>query len=157
MSTVSGSGTPTTQVRTVMAIAPISASTAQTSTGIPIEGFGWMKVALNVGLMTATATIDLTLEGSDTLGGSYTAISGAVMAQRVAASHASKVWTAEMNLRNTTHKFVRVVATCAAAASVICVVCDLSQADRTERVQAAQLASSPASSPLSSTDTLFSI
>lgn len=152
-----GSGTPSSSARTVMAIAPISASTAQTSTGIPIEGFGWMNVKLLVGLMTATATIDLTLEGSATLGGSYVAITGAVMAQRLAASHASKVWTGEVNLANQSVKFIRVVATCATAASVIAVECELTRPDRTERVQAAQLGSSPAASPLSATDTLFSI
>lgn len=154
---MNGSGTPATKARKVMAIAPISASTAQTSTGIPVEGFDWMDISLLVGLMTATATIDLTIEGSDTLGGSYTAISGGVMAQRLAASHASKIWTGEVNLKNQSYKFIRVVATCATAASVIAVECILTGADRTERVYGAQLGSSPAASPLTSSNTLFSI
>lgn len=152
-----GSGTPSTRARKVMAIAPISASTAQTSTGIPVEGFDWMDIALLVGTMSANATIDLTIEGSSTLGGTYTAITGGVMAQRVAASHASKIWTGEVNLRNTSYKFIRVVATCATAASLIAVECVLTGADRTERVYGTQLGSSPAASPLSATDVLFSI
>ena len=56
------------------------------------------------------------MTGIQPLKASATAITGGVMAQRVAASHASKIWTGEVNLRNTSYKFIRVVATCATAA-----------------------------------------
>lgn len=156
MTTVSGSGTPSTQVRTVMAIVPQSSSAALTSTGIDCLGFSKMKIALLLGAMTATATCDLTVEECDTLGGTYAAVSGAVMAQRLAASHASKVWTADLDLTKR-KRFIRIVSTQATAASLVAVVCDLYGGDRTERIQAAQLGSSPAASPLSSTDVLFSV
>lgn len=164
MSANSGSGTPNASTRKVMAMAPISSSTAQTSTGIDVRGFGWLEVDLLIGTMAGGATIDLTLEGCDTLGGTYAAITGAVMAQRVAASHAAKIWHGMVELgkrpKNTSSvdvNFIRVVATCATAASLIAVECILSNADRTERVQAVQLASSPAATPLTGSDSLFSI
>lgn len=164
MSTLSGRGTPNSATRKVMAIAPISASTAQTSTGIDVRGWDWLEVNLLIGTMAGGATIDLTLEGSDALGGTYTAIAGAVMAQRVAASHASKIFYGMVDLTKRPLSagglqvnFIRVVATCATAASLVAVECILSNADRTERVQAAQLGSSPVAVPIAGTDALFSI
>ena len=156
MTSISGSGTPSTQVRTVMACVPQSASTAITSTGIDCLAFSKMKVSLLLGAMTATATLDLTVEESDVLGSGYAAVTGAVMAQRLAATHASKVWTADLDLTKR-KRYIRIVATCATAASLFAVQCDLFGGNRTETIQAAQLGSSPAASPLSSTDVLFSV
>lgn len=164
MPPISGSGTPNTQGRSFMAIAPISASTTQTSTGVPVVGFGWALVKLFVGTMATNATIDLSLEGCDTLGGTYSPIAGAVMAQRVAASHASKVYYGmiELGKRPKTNsgldvKFIRAVAACATAASLIAVEIELSNPDRTERVTGDQLASSPIAIPIGGSDALFSI
>jgi hypothetical protein len=160
----SGSGTPNATSRKVMAIAPISASTTQTSTGIDVRGFGWLEVDLLVGVMTATGTIDLKLQGSDTLGGTYADITGAVMAQRVAATDGAKIYHGQLNLANRPKNtssvdcnFIRVVCANATAASVVAVECILSNPDRTERVQAVQLGSSPAATPLTASDSLFSI
>lgn len=164
MSALSGSGTPNSQTRKVMAIAPISASTAQTSTGIDVRGFQWAEVLLCLGAMTATATVDLTVEGSDALGGTYGAIAGAVMPQRLAASHASKIWHGmielgkrPLNANGVKVNFIRIVSTNATAASLTAVLVVLSNGDNTNRVQAAQLGSSPAATPLSGSDSLFSI
>lgn len=139
--------TPSSATRKAMAIVPQSSSAAVTGTGIDCQGFSWMDVTLLLGAMAANATSDVTLEEGDTLGGSYAAISGAVFAQKVAASHASKAFSGQIDLRKR-KRFIRVVATQATAASLVAVVCTLSGADRTERVQAAQLGSSPAATPL---------
>lgn len=147
MSTVTGTGTPSAQTRKVMAVAPISASTTQTSTGIPTTGFRWMDVALLVGVMTATGTIDCKLQESQTLGGTYADITSAAFSQKLAASDGSKVYTGQIDLQKRL-PFIRVVCANATAASVVAVVCTMSQGDRTERVQGAQLGSSPAASPL---------
>lgn len=147
MSTVTGTGTPSAQTRKVMAIAPISASTAQTSLGIDTQGWRWMDIALLLGVMTATATCATTVEESDLLGSGYAAISGAVFSTKLAATDGALIYTGQIDLQKR-KRYIRVVATCATAASVLSVLCTLSQGDRTERVQRTQLASSPAASPL---------
>lgn len=144
---VSGSGTPSTAHRKVLAIVPQSSSAALTSTGIDTLGWDWADVELSVGAMTATGTIDLTVEESDTLGGTYAAITGAVMAQKLAASGGSKIYSGQIECRKR-KRFIRVVSTQATAASLVSVQVTLSGAARTELVQAAQLGSSPAATPL---------
>lgn len=164
MTRASGSGTPNSTSRKVMAIAPISSAATLTSTGIDVRGWTWLEVVLMLGVMTATATVDLTLEGCDTLGGSYSPIAGAVMAQRLAATHAAKPWHGFINLCNRPKtnsgldvNFIRVVSTNATAASLTGVLVILTNGDRTDRVQAAQLGSSPAATPLTASDSLFAI
>jgi len=139
--------TPSTAARKVMAIAPISASTTQTSTGIPTAGFSYMDISLLVGVMTATGTIDLKFQESATLGGDYADITSAAFAQKLAATDGAKIYTAEIDLRKRLG-FIRAVCANATAASVVAVECILTGHARTERVIGAQLASSPASSPL---------
>ena len=139
--------TPSTAARKVMAIAPISASTTLTGTGIPTAGFSFMDISLLVGVMASTGTIDLKFQESATLGGSYADITGAAFAQKLAATDGAKIYTAEIDLRKRLG-FIRAVCANATAASVVAVECVLTGPDRTERVIGAQLASSPAASPL---------
>jgi hypothetical protein len=129
-----------------------------------VRGWSWAEIILQLGVMTATATVDLTVEGCDTLGGSYSPIAGAVMAQRLAATHAAKPWHGFINLANRPKtnsgldvNFIRIVSTNATAASLTAVLVILYGGDRTERVQAVQLGSSPAATPLTSSDSLFAI
>jgi len=109
----SGSGTPHSNNRKVQFIAPISASTTLTSTGIDCRGWKNLDVSLMVGVMATNATIDCKLQESDTLGGSYADITGAAFVQKVAATDGALIYSADVNL-TLRKRFIKVVCACAA-------------------------------------------
>lgn len=149
------SGTPIIRARTVQAIAPQSASTTITGTGIPTAGFNWAKVCLLVGAIVSGGTLDVTVEESDTLGGSYAAITGAVFAQRTNALQNLPL-VGEIDLRGR-KAFIRVVCAAATQACLFAVDVEMSEADRSERTYGAQLTSSPPATPLTATAAAFSV
>ncbi len=148
--------TPSHASRTVLAIVPQSSSGAVTGLGIKVKGWRWAKVNLLLGAMAANATSDVTIEESDTLGGSYTAVTGAVFAQKIAATHASKAFSGLIDCSKR-KAYIRVVATQATAASLVCVEVELSLPDRTERCFVAQESSASPAAPLTETDIAFSV
>ena len=68
-------------------ITPTANTTATTTgTGISTKGFRSMLAILNIGVVSGTnPTLDVHLEECDTVGGTYTAITGAVFDQQILA------------------------------------------------------------------------
>lgn len=65
----------------VDAIAPAAYSSTQTGTGQDCSNFRFLKAICVVGAVAAAATMDVTLEESDSSGSGYTAITGAAFTQ----------------------------------------------------------------------------
>lgn len=56
-------------------------SSTQTGTGVTVDGFRFAKVIVTVGAVASGATMDVTLEESDSSGSGYAAITGAAFTQ----------------------------------------------------------------------------
>ena len=90
------------------------ASVTATANGTAVDTQGYMDgaVVLEVGAVTGTApTLDVKMQESDTSGGTYTDITGAVFTQVVASNSSQIIRLAELNVGR--KRFIRAVATIA--------------------------------------------
>lgn len=148
---------PAMKNRFVAAISKASQS-AGTANGTGFSWAGWRHalVVLDLGTLGSSATVDVKLQESDTLGSGYTDITGAVFAQKVKASHDDVKTIGELALGGR-KKYLRAVSVVATASSVVGVHVILTNPDRSERVYAAQTASEAVAGPLTSAGIEFSV
>lgn len=93
-----------------LGITPQAATATVTGTGIDCSGFEEVVYVLMVGAVSGTSpTLDVAIQESATVGGTYTAITGATIAQVTTATHQFHVGARV----NTAKPFQRVVATIA--------------------------------------------
>ena len=95
-------------------LVPATRTATGNGTGISTVGYGHLLAILNVGTVTGTTpTLDVTLEESDTVGGTYVAITGAAFTQVTATpSTATATPKVGVNLVPGVRKaFIRAVAT----------------------------------------------
>lgn len=71
----------TLRTKLVHALGAASRSADASATNLDARGYKYAIVILNVGACGASATLDVTVETSDTSGGTYTAVTGAAFAQ----------------------------------------------------------------------------
>jgi len=139
---------PKTHCRAVAAIAPASYGTGATNgTGFTKTGFDYAMIILKTGVLGASATLDVKVQESDTLGSGYTDVTGAAFSQKVKASDDNLIYVAQMQLSKR-KKFLRVVGTVGAAASIFDVSVVLLEGDRSDGVSIAQAASEAKASPV---------
>lgn len=107
-------------------LAPASRSGASAVNGADVDTkciYDEALVVLDIGAMTTNATLDVIVEEADNsasaadTAGTYAAVTGAVFAQKLAASHANKLFVGRLDLRGR-KRWLRVVGTDAAAAVV---------------------------------------
>jgi len=89
--------------------ADVWAVATNNSSGVDTQGFSHAIVVVNTGTATATGTLDVTVEESLTSGGTYTAITGAVMAQ-VTTANDDTLFVGSIRL-DPVMQFIRVVGT----------------------------------------------
>lgn len=112
-----------------LSLSPASRSGASAVNGTGVDTkciYDEALVVLDIGAMAGGATLDVIVEEADNsttvadTAGTYAAVSGAVFAQKLAASHASKLFVGRLDLRGR-KRWLRAVGTDAAAAVVYAV------------------------------------
>jgi hypothetical protein len=131
---------PQTQFRLVNCLAPVSHAASSTNeTGFSRIGFDQADFTLNLGVLGSSATVDVKVQESDTLGSGYTDITGAAFTQKTQAGTdmSGLIYHGSIDLRGR-KKFLRTVTTVGAAASLMAISCVLSNPIKTEYVTEAQ-------------------
>jgi hypothetical protein len=90
-------------------------------TGIDVGGFDEVMVILNAGGNGASGTLDVKVQESDAVGGSYTDVAGAAFTQVTEANDVA-VYVGRLQLKGARKKFVRVRSVVAVADCAVGVV-----------------------------------
>lgn len=99
-------------IKSLFAVRPQTATSTVTGAGVDTFGYNSAAFALEVGVVSGTTpTLDVKLQESDTSGGTYTDITGAIFTQ-VTASNNSQIIRVE-DLGVTRKRFIRAVGTIA--------------------------------------------
>lgn len=105
---------PKSSTKVVQHLAPVALSATNTpSAGVDVEGFNFLQLITAVGVVGASATIDVKLQhssASDGTGDAFADITGATLTQ-IAVGNTGTVRLLELNLSSKIKKYVRVVST----------------------------------------------
>jgi hypothetical protein len=101
---------PKSSKKTIQVVDPVAHVATATSTGQDCEGFRFLEVVVNVGAVVSGATVTITLEHSDLVGGTYAAITGAAFTA-IAVGNTGTMRLLEVDLGSKINKFVRAVLT----------------------------------------------
>lgn len=98
-------------VKSLFLARPQTATTTVTGTGIDTMGYNDAMITLEVGTVSGTApTLDGKIQESDTLGGTYTDITGAVFTQVTASNNTQKIRVGGLGVGGR-KRFIRYVGT----------------------------------------------
>lgn len=110
---------PKTSTKVIQHVAPVAMSSTNTpSAGENVEGFNFLQLITNVGVVGASATIDVKLQHSDSSGSGFTDITGATLTQ-IAVGVTGTVRLLELNLSSKIKKYVRAISTYGGSGSAV--------------------------------------